>query len=117
RSLYMFTQRSLLPPLLTTFDLCDTTMPCGQRDVTIVAPQALTLLNNEFVHRQAETLAAQLVEAAADDNQRATWAWRAVLNRDPSPQELQLARQHVAQQLRRFQADIEQTSATPANTA
>ena len=34
RSLYMFTQRSLLTPMMTTFDFCDTVSPCGQRDVT-----------------------------------------------------------------------------------
>ena len=47
RSVYLFLKRGLLPPLATTFDLPDTTLPCGQRDVTTVAPQALTLLNDQ----------------------------------------------------------------------
>ena len=44
RSVYIFAKRGLLPPLLTTFDFPDTTLPCCQRDVTTVAAQALALL-------------------------------------------------------------------------
>ncbi|MFO0811220.1 MAG: DUF1549 and DUF1553 domain-containing protein [Gemmataceae bacterium] len=54
RTLYAFVKRGLLPPTLTAFDAPDTTLPCGRRDVTIVAPQALAMLNNAFVHRQSE---------------------------------------------------------------
>lgn len=50
RSLYMYLKRGLLPPMMTTFDLCDPTQSCGKRDVTTVPTQALTMLNNEFVH-------------------------------------------------------------------
>ena len=31
RSLYMYTKRSLLLPMMTTFNFCDTISPCGQR--------------------------------------------------------------------------------------
>lgn len=63
RSVYIFSKRGLLPPLLTTFDLCDTTLPCGQRDVSVVAPQALTLLNNAFIHEQSAALAQRVIAA------------------------------------------------------
>ena len=53
----MMTKRSRLLPLMTTFDFSDTTLPCGQRDVTVVAPQALALMNNRFVHQCSEALA------------------------------------------------------------
>lgn len=106
RSLYMFTQRSLLPPLMTTFDMCDSTLSCGQRDVTIVAPQALTLLNNEFIHQRAASLATQLLaEEAISDAvilQSVENAWLAVLNRRPAPDELQFSLQHVKSQAKRF---------------
>ena len=52
----MMTKRSLLLPLMTTFDFADTTQPCSQRNVSTVAPQALALLNNEFVHEQSDAL-------------------------------------------------------------
>ncbi len=48
RSLYVYSRRGLVTPLLLTFDFCDTTQPCGQRDVSVVAPQALALMNGAF---------------------------------------------------------------------
>ena len=110
RSLYIFTQRSLLPPLMTTFDLCDSTLPCGQRDVTIVAPQALTLLNNEFVHKRADAIAASLGAGPGNDVPDKTSAetvaevWRLILNRHPSPDELSASVEHIARQTERFDA-------------
>ena len=56
----MMTKRSLLLPLMTTFDSSDTTQPCSQRNVSTVAPQALALLNNEFVHEQSDAFAARV---------------------------------------------------------
>jgi hypothetical protein len=103
RSLYMFTQRSLLPPLMTTFDLCDTTLPCGQRDVTIVAPQALTLLNNEFVHKRAEALATRLLNGdSVSLNDAVSETWRAILRREATAEEIAMSMQHVNRQLIRF---------------
>ena len=103
RSLYLFLQRSLLPPLMTTFDQQDTTLPCAQRDVTTVAPQALALLNNEFVHEQSRALAARILESAGDDTkQRITSAWRFALGRNPTAEERRLAAEHLAAQERRF---------------
>ncbi|REJ72318.1 MAG: DUF1549 domain-containing protein [Planctomycetota bacterium] len=103
RSLYLYLQRSLLPPLMTTFDQQDTTLPCAQRDVTTVAPQALALLNNEFIHEQSLALAARVIEAANGDvERRIRLAWRFALGRDPSAAELRLAAQHLAAQRERF---------------
>jgi len=103
RSLYLFTQRSLLSPMMTAFDLCDSTLPCGQRDVTIVAPQALTLLNNEFIHRRTETLAASLCVNYPDRvSAQIDATWRAILNRVPSEEELRMATEHIERQVQRF---------------
>jgi hypothetical protein len=103
RSLYIFTQRSLLPPMMTAFDLCDSTLPCGQRDITIAAPQALTLLNNEFIHRRTETLAAS-VQIGHSDSMTAQigTVWRAILNREPSDTEVRMAVEHLERQTARF---------------
>ncbi|MBL8815410.1 MAG: PSD1 domain-containing protein [Planctomyces sp.] len=109
RSLYIFTQRSLLSPMMTTFDMSDTTLPCGQRDVTIVAPQALTLLNNEFVHQRSENLAEAIVQRTSDPRDRIIQIWRSILLRDPVDEELQIAEQHVNRQLKRFK-DLRESS-------
>ena len=103
RSIYIYSQRSLLPPMMTAFDFADTTLPCGRRDSTIVAPQALTLLNNDFVHQRAAALARQLtetVELQETEIIRAVWA--RVLNRVPEREELELAAAHLQSQQERF---------------
>ena len=96
RSLYIFMQRSLLPPIMTTFDLPDSTLSCGQRDATTVAPQALSLLNNDFVHRRSLSLAEQAISGSALENDRVTHIWQAVFGRSPTSDELALSSAHVA---------------------
>jgi hypothetical protein len=104
RSLYIFLQRSLLPPLLTTFDQADTTLPCGQRDVTTVAPQALALLNNEVIHDYSRSLAERVLSAASrDDAGRVEVAWRFALGRSPTSIEREAALRHLTEQTARFE--------------
>jgi hypothetical protein len=46
RSLYLVRKRCLPIPFLQVFDLPDTTSSCARRDETVVAPQAIMLLNS-----------------------------------------------------------------------
>lgn len=103
RSLYVFVSRSLMPPMMTTFDQCDTTLPCAQRDVTTVAPQALALLNNEFTHARSDALATRVATVAATSALQVQTAWQFVLGRNPTSDEQQLALQHIASQTQRFE--------------
>ncbi|MDA0836129.1 MAG: PSD1 and planctomycete cytochrome C domain-containing protein [Planctomycetota bacterium] len=103
RSLYIFTKRSLLPPLMTTFDFADTTLPCGERDVTTVAPQALALLNNEFVHQQSQALAAAVLNhAPSDRTEQIAQAWKLSLGREPSTNEIDAGIAHLDKQTQSF---------------
>lgn len=102
RTVYSFVKRGLLPPTLTVFDAPDTTLPCGQRDVTTVAPQALALLNNPFVHRQSEALAKRASEGAKTDGEMIRNAWRLAFARDPKPAEIALALAHLEDQKTRL---------------
>jgi len=105
RSIYMFSKRSLLSPLMTTFDFCDTTLPCGRRDVTTVAPQALALLNNEFVHERSAALSRRVAtQPGTDSIDRVRVAWRLALGRNPRPTEEQAAIAHLDQQRKHFAA-------------
>ena len=105
RSIYMMTKRQMLLPLMTTFDFMDTTLPCGQRDVTTVAPQALALLNNAFVHRQSTAFAKRLVtDVGADARRRIKRGWRLAYSRPPTESEIELALEHLAKQTKHFQA-------------
>lgn len=106
RSFYTYMQRSLLPPLMTTFDQCDTTQPCGQRDVSIVAPQALALLNNEFVHQRAAALTNRLTTPEGDDRSQIRAIWRAILKRSPADEELTAALSHLHSQRNRIERTL-----------
>jgi hypothetical protein len=102
---YQYVQRSLLPPLMTTFDVCDSTLPCGRRDVSIVAPQALTLLNNDFAHNRSLALAAAVESASGgmlDEPGLVEELWRRVLNRRPSVAERAAAVEFLREQERMF---------------
>lgn len=100
RAVYMFAQRSLLPPLMTTFDSSDTTLPCVQRPVSTVAPQALALLNNPFAHERSTALAQRVMRETAQMqtdtvDQRIRRAWQLALGRDPSASEAATATSHL----------------------
>ncbi len=103
RSIYMMSKRSRLLPLMTSFNFSDTTLPCGQRDETIVAPQSLALLNNRFVHRQSEAMALRVAKQADSVDEQVSIAWRLVFGRLPTEQELDWSRTHLADQLSLFQ--------------
>ena len=114
RSVYMFLKRGLLPPMMTTFDLCDPTQSCGKRDVTIVPTQALALLNNQFVHDRSEHLASAIAKQQSDVAEQDKLAWSRVMNRQPSPLELERSLKHVATQLKTFSTDQgDENSAAP----
>ncbi|MCE9604323.1 MAG: PSD1 and planctomycete cytochrome C domain-containing protein [Planctomycetia bacterium] len=79
RTIYTFVKRTLMVPMLETFDFCDTTQSSERRSITNVATQALTLYNGTFVNEQAEYFARRLErEAGADTAARIDWpiAWR-----------------------------------------
>ena len=101
----MFTQRSLLSPFMTVFDFGDTNLPCAQRDVTVVAPQALALLNDEFAHGRSRALAMRVMETVQDNRDgQIKLAWSLAYGRDPDANELTAARTHLDHQRERFEA-------------
>lgn len=102
RGVYLFVKRSLIPPLLTTFDFADTTRPCGQRDLTIVSPQALALMNNAFVHAQSEQFALAVMKSADTIEERIVRAWSIALARQPTPEEIRWAKEHFVSQYVEF---------------
>ena len=101
RSVYIFAKRGLLPPLLTTFDLPDTTLPSCRRDVTTVPTQALALMNNPFVHEQSAAMAAR-VGTGISRERRVETAWRLALGRTPSAAEVEAAIRHLERQAKVF---------------
>ncbi len=117
RSLYIFSKRGLLPPMMTTFNLADATQSCGHRDVTTVPTQALVLLNNPFAHGRSEALARTILQNTTDPQIQVQKSFSAVYGRMPSAQELSLATQHLATQTRQFEGAYRQQATTAAETA
>jgi len=88
RSIYMFLKRALIMPFMTVFDFGDTTQPIEGRESSIVAPQALALMNNEFSYKQSQGLAERVKrEAGADPARQVQRLWRLALGRAPDAAE------------------------------
>jgi len=60
RTVYLPLRRSNLPSLLNLFDFGDATTTCEGRALTNTAPQALFMMNSEFVNDRSAALAKQL---------------------------------------------------------
>jgi hypothetical protein len=95
---------------MTVFDFSDTTLPCAQRDVTTVAPQALALLNNEFVHDRSQALARRVTAAGGDRPEMVRLAWRLTLGREATEREVAAGLAHWSQQATALE---ERAAATP----
>ena len=88
RSIYIFVKRSVPLPLVEVFDCPVTVVTAPNRATSTVSPQALALMNNEFVLEQAKFFAERVTtEAGAKVNQQVTRAFQIALNRKPSQQE------------------------------
>ncbi|MFN9721527.1 MAG: PSD1 and planctomycete cytochrome C domain-containing protein [Planctomycetota bacterium] len=66
RSLYLIRKRCLPIPFLQAFDLPDTTVSCARRDTTVVAPQALMLLNSPEMTEYCHGLSRRLLMENSD---------------------------------------------------
>jgi hypothetical protein len=65
------------------------------RTTTITPLQALTLLNNPFMVRQAECFAERLQKHSVDLNAQVEQAYRLALGRPPSPEEREALADHA----------------------
>ncbi len=96
RSVYMFLKRSMLLPLMTAFDFGDTMEPLEQRDISIVAPQALALMNNPWIYEQCDAFAKRVeAEAGTDPVKQIDRAWRLAFSRPPTLSESKRALSHL----------------------
>jgi hypothetical protein len=92
RTVYRFTPRGGRTALLDTFDCPDPSTAAPTRNVTTTPLQALSLLNNAFVLRMADRMAARVTQQVGDDLPRqVTGAWQLAIQRDPDTRELKLS--------------------------
>jgi hypothetical protein len=88
RSLYLPLVRGVTPRSLEVFNFAEQGLVTGSREITTVPTQALYLLNDPFVRRQALALAERLTQAAdLNDHERLKHAYQLTFGRPATPAE------------------------------
>lgn len=88
RSIYRFLVRSVPDPFMETLDCPDPSLSAPVRSTTITALQALALLNNPFMVRQAQAFADRLQAIPnTTDSERVIRAFELALSRPPTDDE------------------------------
>lgn len=97
RSIYLPVVRSALYEVFQAFDFADPSTLNGKRDSTTVAPQALFMLNSDFVLKQTKQLATRLLEQSElDDAGRILQLYEESLSRPPTDRETARGLEFVA---------------------
>ena len=121
RSIYLQMRRKTPVTVLDTFDLPVMDPNCEVRASSTVAPQALFLMNDEFILRTGKALASRLrTEAPGDVRAQVRRAWLLTQCRAPGPAEedrflVMLSEQ--TEQLREYHAQHPPAKDTPAPDA
>ncbi|MDQ6676318.1 MAG: PSD1 and planctomycete cytochrome C domain-containing protein [Acidobacteriota bacterium] len=103
RTVYLPLRRANLPTLLNLFDFGDATTVNGKRAMTNVSPQALFMMNSEFVAERARKIAkAVLEDANLTDRARVERIYLRTLDRKPAPDEIDGAFTYMDRMKRKF---------------
>ncbi len=88
RSIYVFSKRSIRYPLFEAYDQPNLINTCDRRNRSTIAPQALMLMNDNFVITQANLFAARLrKDAGSDKAAQINRAFLLALGRTPTASE------------------------------
>lgn len=99
RSVYLPVFRSHLPEAFTIFDFADPSLVNGKRDVTTVPPQALYMLNDDFVIDVAKRGADRILRIQLSNKAaRIRYAYAYALCRRPTEAELERADAFISRQ-------------------
>jgi hypothetical protein len=95
RSLYTYWRRTIPPPTMLTFNASEREVCIVRKDQTITPLQALTLMNNVTFVEAARHLAERIMnqEDLSDEDERITYAFKAIMSRPPSSRELALLKE------------------------
>ncbi len=89
RSVYLMTQRIQRHPYLAIFDGADPSVSTPIRMTSTTPLQALYLLNDKFVHEQADGLMKRILRVHIDARSRLELVWSLLFSRPPMPEEVQ----------------------------
>ena len=92
RSIYVLQRRTQRLTILDNFDLPQMNPNCTERNESVVAPQALHLLNNKRIHQLAGIFAARVLEEAGPEKEKQVRrAYLLAASRPPEKEELESA--------------------------
>jgi hypothetical protein len=103
RSVYLMQQRLKKQRFFEVFDGADTNATTSQRPVSTTPIQALFMMNDPFVHKQADNLAVRIGMAYTETAKRIDYAYRLAFGRGATKEEIGTAERylrHVATELR-----------------
>jgi mono/diheme cytochrome c family protein len=103
RSLYIQVRRSMPLSMLESFDAPMLTPNCELRSISTVAPQALLMMNNDFLVTQSEAFAERVVRTSGNGlSAQVRLAWRLALGREPTAGQLEEALGFLTRQTAHF---------------
>ena len=107
RSIYVQVRRSMPLGMLEPFDMATLSPNCELRPTSTVAPQALLMMNNGLVVREAAKFADRVRKAAGEDlSAEVTFAWSTAFNRTPTSEQLAGGVAFLTQQTQQIAAKI-----------
>jgi hypothetical protein len=112
RSIYIQVRRNFLTPMFMAFDYPLPISAIGRRSVSTVPSQALMLMNNEFVARQAEAWAQRLLQSDTVPGNLVGKMFLAAFGRPADHDEIQETLQFAREQGQRYAASPETQSET-----
>ena len=112
RSIYSFQQRSLIDPMIESFNGAPVDLSCERRESSTVPTQAFSLLNSEFSNEMALAMAARVEKATDSLDAQIKLAFRLAFGRAPTAEEHRDAATHVT----RMRAEHEQNPAAPRSS-
>jgi len=97
RTIYAMIDRNALPDMFGTFDFANPDMSTGERMLTTVPQQALFMMNSPFIIEQVKNLLAR-EDFPKDgiDEEKVRFIFRTAFQRQPTAQELLLARDFLS---------------------
>jgi hypothetical protein len=90
RSIYRFLFRTLPDPFMESMDCPDLSQLTPVRSTSVTALQALAMLNDKFIVRQAEHLAERVVKTSLELSAQINAIYELALDRSATPREMEL---------------------------
>jgi hypothetical protein len=109
RSLYLAVRRNFLSPFLQAFDTPIPFSCVGRRQVSNVPAQALILMNDPFVHQQAEVWAKRVLASPGTTDERVRGMYLCAFGRPPTDAEVSACRAFVDGKDAKAWADLAHT--------